>query len=102
GARRGQGPRQPGGGKQIAGPRQRRQSVHGYEARGQRPSREKRRDTFPKQNADGREKGARAPAQDDIQQENAPAAVPTNVQTVAVTTDEAGMRVDRFLEARFP
>ena len=25
-----------------------------------------------------------------------------NVQTVAVTADEAGMRVDRFLEARFP
>jgi len=30
----------------------------------------------------------------------APAA--TGVQTVAVTADEAGMRVDRFLEARFP
>jgi 23S rRNA pseudouridine955/2504/2580 synthase len=26
----------------------------------------------------------------------------TGVQTVAVTADEAGMRVDRFLEARFP
>src|SRR5262245_4613321 len=26
----------------------------------------------------------------------------TKVQTVAVTADEAGMRVDRFLEARFP
>jgi len=26
----------------------------------------------------------------------------SNVQTVAVTADEAGMRVDRFLEARFP
>jgi 23S rRNA pseudouridine955/2504/2580 synthase len=32
----------------------------------------------------------------------APAAPPTGVQTVAVTADEAGMRVDRFLEARFP
>ena len=31
-----------------------------------------------------------------------PAAVPTTVQTVAVTPDEANMRVDRFLEARFP
>jgi 23S rRNA pseudouridine955/2504/2580 synthase len=31
------------------------------------------------------------------------AAVPANgVQTVAVTADESGMRVDRFLEARFP
>src|SRR5215475_6046371 len=28
--------------------------------------------------------------------------VPTSVQTVAVTPDEAGMRVDRFLEAKFP
>jgi 23S rRNA pseudouridine955/2504/2580 synthase len=28
--------------------------------------------------------------------------LPTNVQTVAVTADEANMRVDRFLEARFP
>ena len=27
---------------------------------------------------------------------------PTKVETVAVTADEAGMRVDRFLEARFP
>ena len=26
----------------------------------------------------------------------------TRVQTVAVTADEAGMRVDRFLEAKFP
>src|SRR5205814_9585690 len=31
-----------------------------------------------------------------------PAAAPTTVQTVAVTPDESGMRVDRFLEARFP
>jgi 23S rRNA pseudouridine955/2504/2580 synthase len=28
--------------------------------------------------------------------------LPTNVQTVAVTPDEDNMRVDRFLEARFP
>jgi 23S rRNA pseudouridine955/2504/2580 synthase len=31
-----------------------------------------------------------------------PAVAGTGVQTVAVTADEAGMRVDRFLEARFP
>lgn len=30
------------------------------------------------------------------------APLPTRVQTVAVTADEANMRVDRFLEARFP
>src|SRR4029434_7836352 len=28
--------------------------------------------------------------------------LPTKVQTVTVTADEANMRVDRFLEARFP
>ncbi len=32
----------------------------------------------------------------------APSAPPAGVQTVAVTADESGMRVDRFLEARFP
>jgi len=31
-----------------------------------------------------------------------PAPLPTKVQTVTVTADEANMRVDRFLEARFP
>jgi 23S rRNA pseudouridine955/2504/2580 synthase len=31
-----------------------------------------------------------------------PPALPTAVQTVTVSADEAGMRVDRFLEARFP
>ena len=31
-----------------------------------------------------------------------PAALPTKVQTVLVTADENNMRVDRFLEARFP
>jgi len=31
-----------------------------------------------------------------------PAPLPTKVQTVVVTADEANMRVDRFLEARFP
>src|SRR5437764_3539141 len=36
------------------------------------------------------------------QSEIPPAAAPTGVQTVAVTADESGMRVDRFLEARFP
>ncbi len=30
------------------------------------------------------------------------APMPTTVQNVAVTADEAGMRVDRFFEARFP
>jgi 23S rRNA pseudouridine955/2504/2580 synthase len=38
----------------------------------------------------------------DVEQEPAPAPLPTAVQNVAVTADEAGMRVDRFFEARFP
>jgi 23S rRNA pseudouridine955/2504/2580 synthase len=43
----------------------------------------------------------RAPG-DDGEQKIAPAAMPATVQNVAVTADEAGMRVDRFFEARFP
>ena len=39
---------------------------------------------------------AAAPARDDA------ALLPTKVQTVVVTADENNMRVDRFLEARFP
>src|SRR6195952_5005179 len=31
-----------------------------------------------------------------------PPPLPTKVQTVTVTADEANMRIDRFLEARFP
>ena len=31
-----------------------------------------------------------------------PSSERTGVQTIAVTPDESGMRVDRFLEARFP
>jgi 23S rRNA pseudouridine955/2504/2580 synthase len=74
-SQRGQGPRQPGGGRQIAGPRERA---------GRRP--ETRAAAF--------ERPLRRAPQDDI--------VPVGVQTVAVTPDETGMRVDRFLEARFP
>jgi 23S rRNA pseudouridine955/2504/2580 synthase len=43
----------------------------------------------------------RAPS-DDGEQNVAPAPLPTSVQNVSVTPDEAGMRVDRFFEARFP
>jgi 23S rRNA pseudouridine955/2504/2580 synthase len=40
--------------------------------------------------------------QDKAEQKTAPAPLPTSVQNVSVTPDEAGMRVDRFFEARFP
>ena len=53
-----------------------------------------------------------APPRRDAEEERALAAtasraaeaaqLPTKVQTVTVTADEANMRVDRFLEARFP
>lgn len=39
---------------------------------------------------------------EDREKRPAPAALPTKVQTLTVTADEANMRVDRFLEARFP
>ena len=70
---RGRGPRQPGGGRQMAGPRER---------------------SRPPEMRVAREMQPRRPPQED--------AVPVGVQTVAVTADETGMRVDRFLEARFP
>ena len=101
--RGGRGPRQPGGGKQIAGPRHRQ---HGEPKRsfrhpetprsggfeGRRPNR-LRHSSF--------EARQRSAAQDDGN--GAPMAVAsTAVQNVAVTADESGMRVDRFLEAHFP
>src|SRR5262245_6883973 len=44
---------------------------------------------------------AKAAAGHEPRETSAPA-IPTGVQTVSVTPDEAGMRVDRFLEAKFP
>ena len=94
-AGRGQGPRQPGGGKQIAGQRhaQRKQFRHG-DVRAHRGPQSGPRPALLE---------AGRPA-DRIDHERAGAAVamPTTVQTVAVTPDETDMRVDRFLEARFP
>jgi 23S rRNA pseudouridine955/2504/2580 synthase len=72
------GPRQPGGGRQQAGPRHqsrqaRHQSFHNPEVRAQ--------GAIPRQ---------------------VPVEAAGKVQTVSVTADESGMRVDRFFEARFP
>jgi len=79
------GPRQPGGGRQQAGPRHRsrqarNQSLRHPEVRAQR--------AVPR------------PAPPVADAERLLAA--GKVQTVAVTADESGMRVDRFFEARFP
>jgi 23S rRNA pseudouridine955/2504/2580 synthase len=42
------------------------------------------------------------PASVRVERQPAPEQLPTKVQTVVVTADENNMRVDRFLEARFP
>ena len=76
------GPRQPGGGRQIAGPR------HNFAGR---PSFEARR--------------WRVPQDDETQNAIAPPGKRNEhrgVQNVTVTADESGMRVDRFLQARTP
>ena len=44
----------------------------------------------------------RAPQEDAVKTKAAPPPLPTKVQTVIVTADENNMRVDRFLEHRFP
>ncbi len=102
------GPRQPGGGKQIAGPRhQPRPLISGksrhHEARAQQASKGERPGRPGHSSYEARLQRAR---QDDTELKGVPAAAPsaasTGVQNVAVTADENGMRVDRFLEAKFP
>jgi 23S rRNA pseudouridine955/2504/2580 synthase len=91
------GPRQPGGGKPIAGPGHRHKFRH-PEARAQ-ASLEGRRPGPGRASFEARPR--RAP-QDDGELKTVPPQLPTSVQNVAVTADEAGMRVDRFFEGRFP
>jgi len=123
------GPRQPGGGKQIAGPRHRHKFRH-PEVRAQRANKSAAADLQignPKSGKPDfrRGDGPSAPAasfearrslssgrpqagpvgrapEDDRERSAVAAPTPTSVQNVAVTADESGMRVDRFLEARFP
>jgi 23S rRNA pseudouridine955/2504/2580 synthase len=90
------GPRQPGGGRQTAGPRHKHKFRRpGAPSRNDRP--EVRRSERP---AHHRSKPVAPPLQEE--KKVAPAAMPTSVQNTTVTPDEAGMRVDRFLESRFP
>ena len=120
------GPRQPGGGRQTAGPRhssgakrpsgtkrpsgakQRDQRGRPERRAGQgaRPGQGSRPPSFESRvHRPPRDDGAKAerPVAPKPERAAAPAApLPTSVQTVAVTADEANMRVDRFLEARFP
>jgi 23S rRNA pseudouridine955/2504/2580 synthase len=112
------GPRQPGGGRQKAGSRHSKRFAQRHpEARAERraklatadPAFRKPKSGKPEfehgQKSGGRPsfdaRPQRAPA-DDGEQRIAPVPMPATVQNVAVTVDEAGMRVDRFFEARFP
>src|SRR5262245_62208435 len=70
-----------------------------FQPRSQQPKR------VPAHPAGGRSRPARAERRQASGQGRAEMAMPlasTQVQTVHVSADEAGMRVDRFLEARFP
>jgi 23S rRNA pseudouridine955/2504/2580 synthase len=129
--RSGSGPMQPGGGRQTAGPRHHdRKTRHGVTPRDANRGAEARRgkaDPEPRKTVPaslhvrraGRPRPAspswpasptirvdpgqtldrwRAPHDDGA---SAPQP-PTGVQSATVSADEAGMRVDRFLEARFP
>ncbi|HWW37167.1 MAG TPA: RluA family pseudouridine synthase [Xanthobacteraceae bacterium] len=114
------GPRQPGGGKQVAGPRHHRGSGKDRFSKRSKPDRD-RGESFPPAKREARSGEARrakpagvrdvrplrVPQRPDPSPPLRPAAradatMPTTVQNVAITGDEAGMRVDRFLEARFP
>ncbi len=105
------GPRQPGGGRQIAGPRQeqRRKRMSRTSSLETRPRPEKQAKPASRRMGKGAPQNegkrvVRRPPPDDVaarQPEQAPP-VPTTVQTIAVLPDESGMRVDRFLEAKFP
>jgi 23S rRNA pseudouridine955/2504/2580 synthase len=122
--RGGQGPRQPGGGRQIAGPRDRDRGGRSERpgarpgrrfdppgagrpsgGRGRPPERAGRPPQDPGAKPRRQEGGVKSRPQlasREAGERTAPAAMPTSVQTVAVTPDEAGMRLDRFFEARFP
>jgi 23S rRNA pseudouridine955/2504/2580 synthase len=94
---RGRGPRQPGGGRQIAGPRHHERPGRGKQG----PARPAGR-AGQKEHRFGRPENPTAERPPVVPRPAPASPLPTSVQTVAVTADEAGMRVDRFLEARFP
>ena len=112
------GPRQPGGGRQQAGPRGR---GHGRDRDERIKERSKERSNprqsdlrvkhSPKRDGGrGRAFPARPPREQPVAFAPAPPPVvapkpvqfSAGVQTVAVSPDESGMRVDRFFEGRFP
>ena len=98
------GPRQPGGGRREAGPRHPQRGQRGAarsaggrdEYRGPRLG-EARRSPLPAARKSPRGEGERH--RDAVSSDLLEA---VKVQTVSVTPDEDGMRVDRFFESRFP
>jgi 23S rRNA pseudouridine955/2504/2580 synthase len=109
------GPRQPGGGRQQAGPRGR---GHGRD-RDERIKERLKERANPRQSdlrvkhSPKRDRGRHAAETStrhpEVHAKRAstddgakPTLFSAGVQTVAVTADESGMRVDRFFEARFP
>jgi 23S rRNA pseudouridine955/2504/2580 synthase len=108
------GPRQPGGGKQMAGPRGRGHGHDRDERIKERPNSRKSDLRVKRSSKRGGGQGRAFPARPPREQPVAfapappPVAAPkpeffsAAVQNVSVTSDENGMRVDRFFEARFP
>jgi 23S rRNA pseudouridine955/2504/2580 synthase len=106
-ARGAHGPRQPGGRRQIAGPRDHdrgsrsaphtgRSGIYSPAGRENRPERSRRPARTLKAGDDHR------PRDGGPQPGGAAVVAAGGAQTVVVASDEGGMRVDRFLEARFP
>jgi 23S rRNA pseudouridine955/2504/2580 synthase len=112
------GPRQPGGGRQKAGSRHSKRFAQRHpEPRAERRAKLATADPAFRKPKPGKPEFGQGPKSggrpssearpqrgpsDDAEQKIAPAPLPTSVQNVSVTPDEAGMRVDRFFEARFP
>jgi 23S rRNA pseudouridine955/2504/2580 synthase len=116
------GPRQPGGGKQTAGPTTRHSEERGAKSaftRGSetqsrraatgdgpsrhnaKPNRTGNRPSFEARNSASKTRVS-APVQPPPQDDRPKAAVlSTSVQTITVSADENDMRLDRFFEARF-
>jgi len=95
-------PRQPGGGKQIPGPR------HSFPPPARRHPEVAAKRSLKNGGAGGSSFEARrrrAPQDDGTSNASASRGeekTHTGVQNVTVSADESGMRVDRFLEAKFP
>ena len=97
--RGGRGPRQPGGGRQIAGPRH--HDRRGPPGDGRSPR--KGASGLPGRSVSERRPQSGSKKPEPPRTHSSPPPGPSSaVQTVAVAPDEAGMRVDRFLEGRFP